>query len=109
MCRRSYALRVTNVKNPKTRSVHEPSEAKVLTFPEVAAYLEIPEEAVAELIAKGALPSVQIGGESRFLICAPKDPKPGSKEAVLRHFGVFREDADLEEQLAAIRARRAPN
>ena len=33
-------------------------------------------------------------------------PKPGSKEAVLRHFGVFKDDADLEEQLASIRARR---
>lgn len=27
-------------------------------------------------------------------------PKPGSKEAVLRHFGVFKDDGDLEEQLA---------
>ena len=32
--------------------------------------------------------------------------KPGSKQAVLRHFGVFRDDADVEEQLAGIRARR---
>lgn len=32
--------------------------------------------------------------------------KPGSKEAVLRHHGVFREDADIEEQIAGIRARR---
>ena len=31
---------------------------------------------------------------------------PGSKQAVLRHFGVFKDDADVEEQLAAIRARR---
>ncbi len=32
--------------------------------------------------------------------------KPGSKEAVLKHFGVFKDDADLEAQLAGIRARR---
>ncbi len=31
---------------------------------------------------------------------------PGSKEAVLRQFGLFKQDADLEEQLAGIRARR---
>jgi excisionase family DNA binding protein len=31
---------------------------------------------------------------------------PGSKAAVLRHFGVFKDDGDLEEQLAGIRARR---
>jgi excisionase family DNA binding protein len=31
-------------------------------------------------------------------------PVPGSKEAVLRHFGVFRDDDDLEEHLARIRA-----
>lgn len=32
--------------------------------------------------------------------------KPGSKQAVLKHFGVFKDDADVEEQLAGIRARR---
>ena len=32
--------------------------------------------------------------------------KPGSRDAVLKHFGVFREDADADEQLAGIRARR---
>jgi excisionase family DNA binding protein len=38
----------------------------------------------------------------------PEQPaaKRGSKQAVLKHFGVFQEDADLEEQLAGIRARR---
>jgi excisionase family DNA binding protein len=30
----------------------------------------------------------------------------GSKQAVLKHFGVFQEDADLDEQLAGARARR---
>jgi hypothetical protein len=35
-------------------------------------------------------------------------PKPGSKQAVLRRFGVLRDtaDGDLEEQLAAVRKRR---
>jgi len=33
-------------------------------------------------------------------------PKPGSKEAVLKHFGLFKDDGDLEEQLASLRAQR---
>ena len=32
--------------------------------------------------------------------------KPGSKQAVLRHFGVFKDDDDVEEQLAGICSRR---
>jgi hypothetical protein len=34
----------------------------------------------------------------------PPAAKPGSKEAVLKHFGVFKDDADMEEQLAILRA-----
>jgi len=30
----------------------------------------------------------------------------GSKQAVLKHFGVFRGDADIDEQLAGLRAQR---
>jgi hypothetical protein len=33
-------------------------------------------------------------------------PKPGSKEAVMKHFGVWRDDKDMEEQLANLRAQR---
>jgi excisionase family DNA binding protein len=33
-------------------------------------------------------------------------PKPGTKEAVLRHIGIISDDADLEEQLKLIRKRR---
>jgi excisionase family DNA binding protein len=36
----------------------------------------------------------------------PPPPRSGSKEAVLKHFGVFRDDNDLEEQLADAPARR---
>jgi excisionase family DNA binding protein len=35
-----------------------------------------------------------------------KAPRPGSKHAVLKHFGVFKGDEDLEERLADARARR---
>lgn len=48
--------------------------------------------------------------EQRILskLPAPERPaaKPGSKQAVLRHFGVFMDDADVKEQLLDIRSRR---
>lgn len=48
--------------------------------------------------------------EKRILSKIPSPERPsatrGSKQAVLRHFGVFQDDADVEEQLAGIRARR---
>lgn len=37
---------------------------------------------------------------------APATPARGSSEAVLRHFGVFQDDGDLDAQLAATRAAR---
>jgi excisionase family DNA binding protein len=43
---------------------------------------------------------------SRILTHARPSAEPGSRQAVLRHFGVFQDDADAEEQLAAIRAGR---
>jgi hypothetical protein len=33
-------------------------------------------------------------------------PKPGSKQAVLKHFGIFHEDADLDDRLGDARTRR---
>ena len=42
---------------------------------------------------------------SKIAAAERPSPKRGSKQAVLRHFGVFQEDADLEEQLAGLRAR----
>jgi excisionase family DNA binding protein len=48
--------------------------------------------------------------EDRILSKIPVPERPhakrGAKQAVLRHFGVFKDDADLEEQLAGVRARR---
>jgi hypothetical protein len=43
---------------------------------------------------------------TRISTSEPSLAKPGSKQAVLQHFGVFRDDSDLEEQLADLRARR---
>ena len=33
-------------------------------------------------------------------------PERGSKQAILKHFGIFKDDADIEEQLAALRTLR---
>lgn len=48
--------------------------------------------------------------EQRMLskLSVPEQPvaKPGSSQAVLRHFGVFKADTDIKEQLAGIHARR---
>lgn len=122
---------------------------EVLTLPEAAAFLRVPEESVIELVHHGDLPAQRVGSEWRFLKRAivqflqfgPRfsrefrkfpwmfehpfleemfwaleqriidklslsSAKPGSKQAVLKHFGVFKDDVDLEEQLAGIRARR---
>jgi excisionase family DNA binding protein len=44
----------------------------------------------------------------RLKQAAPAAPRPGSKQAFLRHFGIFCEDTDLEERLAdALRRREA--
>jgi excisionase family DNA binding protein len=55
------------VPNSTTQRKAEPEGTEVLTPTETAAYLRVPEEAVLELAAKGALPGQQIGGEWRFL------------------------------------------
>jgi excisionase family DNA binding protein len=142
------------MRHSESQAGHDLPAAEVLTLPEIAAYLRVPEEAVLELVARDALPGQKIGGAWRFLkravvewlrfgphfrrefrtlpppwmfdhpywedlfqeleqrilsrIPALERPaaKPGSKQAVLRHFGVFQGDDDVEEQLASIRVRR---
>lgn len=42
----------------------------------------------------------------RLKAAAPLFNKRGSKQAVLNHFGVFKDEDDLEEQLANLRAQR---
>jgi excisionase family DNA binding protein len=136
---------------------NDPRLEDVLTLPEVAAYLRVPEEAVLKLAQEGSLPAQRIGDEWRFLrkvvqiwlisgghrfhrewgfhpmfwlespfaeemvhfiksrvidelnaAYPPKSqaPKAGSKQAVLRHFGIFKDDEDLEERLADAKKRR---
>jgi hypothetical protein len=47
------------------------------------------------------------GNDPRFEdVRAETPPKAGSKQAVLKHFGIFKDDEDLEERLADARRRR---
>jgi excisionase family DNA binding protein len=42
----------------------------------------------------------------RLKQATPPPPRPGSKQAVLAHFGIFQNEGDLEERLADARKRR---
>ena len=120
----------------------------VLTLPEAAAYLRVPEEEVLRLADQREIPAQWVGGEWRFLkralgywlTCGPGfthdfreippwfldypvleellfviekrllqrialgKPEPGSKQAVGRHVGALKEEADLDEVLASLSA-----
>lgn len=92
---------------------------RVLTLTDAAAFLRVNEAALADKAAAGEVPARQIGGEWRFLQRALVDwlyaatsfngtprAEPGSKEAILKVIGIFKDDDDLEARLADLRARR---
>ena len=92
---------------------------RVLTLEEAAAFLRVNEAALADKATAGEVPAQQIGGEWRFLQRALVDwlyasgsvngapcADPGSKAAVLKVFGIFKDDDDLEARLAGLRALR---
>jgi excisionase family DNA binding protein len=66
----------------------------VLTLAEAAAYLRVPEEEVLRLAEQRNIPA--------HLRTGPDHPKPGSKQAVRKHVGIFKDEADLEEVLASL-------
>lgn len=95
---------------------------RILTLEEAAALLRVSAAALAEKAAVGDIPAQQIGGEWRFLqralvewLYAGKSTngllraEAGSKEAVLSVVGIFKDDSDLDEQLAKLRAEREAN
>lgn len=92
---------------------------RVLTLTEAAAFLRVNEAALADKAAASEVPAQQIGGEWRFLQRALVDwlyaagsvngarrAEPGSKDAVLKVFGIFKDDDDPEARLADLRALR---
>jgi excisionase family DNA binding protein len=133
----------------------EPWLDDILTLPEAAAYLRVPEGDVLKMAREGMMPAQRIGDgdEWRFLRKALNDwirygghphwrrwpfhpdfflespfadellhlleqrlldklkaqakPEPGSKEAVMKHFGIWRGDPTAEAMLEDIYKRRA--
>jgi hypothetical protein len=110
---------------PETNSEH----GEVLTLEEAAAFLRIPAEQVKRALADwlrygpyyrefqrygphwpfepleemfGVMERLSV----RLAALEEKIPRRGSKQAVLKHFGVFRDDDDLDARLAEARARR---
>ena len=72
----------------------------VLTLPEAAAYLRVPEAAVVDSVSTEGLPGRQIGGEWRFLKSSLQSwlnmpPRLSGKEALLAMAGKFKDDPDL--------------
>jgi excisionase family DNA binding protein len=102
--------------------LESPTEC-VLTLTEAAGFLRVSDKALADKAIAGEVPARQIGGEWRFLRRALVDwlyagaresangalgpPLTGSKEVVLRHFGILRDHDDLEATLADLAEQRA--
>ena len=93
-----------------TESMQAP---EVLTLTEAAEYLRVAESELSKLASERAVPCQRIGEEWRFhkpaligWLAGSEAPKRGSKEAVMEYFGIFRDDDDLEEQLAKLRSYR---
>lgn len=92
----------------------------ILTLREAADYLRVAEGDLLRLAEDGAIPARKIGSEWRFLQSAIDEwlhpplraettenaPERGSFRAILKHFGVFKDDTDQKEILASIDARR---
>ncbi len=107
--------RVKSQKAPPTAAASpvrpQGTAPEVLTLPEAAAYLRVPEGEVVRLVQQQGLPGRFLGTEWRFLKAALQDwlrvPAPrGSKEAVLSVAGAWKDDPYLEDELHEIYKRR---
>jgi excisionase family DNA binding protein len=84
---------------------------EVFTLSDAAAYLRVSEAELLSLVHDQALPGRRFGTEWRFLKSAIQEwlktpPKPGSREAVLSTFGVWKDDPCVEEELKEIYRKR---
>ncbi|MBX3398575.1 MAG: helix-turn-helix domain-containing protein [Gemmataceae bacterium] len=91
----------------KDRNGVATTSGEVLTLPEVAAYLRVDEKEIPALVEHDALPARRIGNDWRFLKSAVNhwlqsgtspEPRPGTKEAIMPFFGIFK-DEDVNEFL----------
>src|SRR5438067_9808143 len=97
----------TKPKRPAKPMTAEVPNGAVLTLPEVAAYLRMPEEKVVRLVRESNLPGRWAGDEWRFLKAAVDDWLTGwsvrsNKEAWRSVAGVWKDDPTLEEMLKEI-------
>ena len=72
---------------------------EVLTLPEAAAYLRLPESEVTRLIETQNLPGRFTGSEWRFLKSALQEwlgTPTRRKRGILAHIGAFKDDPDVE-------------
>ena len=91
----------------KDRNGVAKSAGEVLTLSEVAAYLRVAEKEILALVERDELPARRIGNDWRFLKSAvalwlqtgtTAKPIPGTKEAIMPFFGIFK-DEDVNEFL----------
>lgn len=71
----------------KTQSGSESQLEEVLTLPEAAAYLRVPEAAIVELLAERAIPAQKIGGGMAVSEARPGRLAASWKGRVSRQFG----------------------
>jgi len=95
---------------PQPAAGNGPAE-EVLTLPEAAAYLRLPEADVLRLIEQQGLPARRLANEWRFFRAAIQQwlstpPPRYSKEAQLAVAGAWKVDPYVEEELKEILKRR---
>lgn len=97
----------TKPKRPVKPKVAGSLNGAVLTLPEVAAYLRMPEEKVVRLVRESNLPGRRAEDEWRFLKTAVDDWLTGAsvrsnKEAWRSVAGVWKDDPTIDEMLKEI-------
>ena len=97
----------TTANSPKKNAAPRP-DPDVLTLPEAAAYLRVPEADVLRLVHDQGLPGRLIGREWRFLKAAVQDwlRGPSRREAILMQIGALKDDPSLEQLVEEIYERR---
>jgi excisionase family DNA binding protein len=93
----------TAAKSPKKQPTLEP-KGDVLTLPEAAAYLRLPEDAVLEAVRQQRLPARKVREEWRFLKSAIQEwlRVPEERDFLKTHFGALKDDPYLHEMLEQI-------
>lgn len=97
-------------KSPKSTSPTKAADStpNVLTLAEAAAYLRVGEDELLKLVPQQELPGRQIGQEWRFLRPALDRwlSTPSSRDRLLRHAGMAKDDSNLDQMLVSIYSER---